>query len=108
MNHPLKNYRYDLATIATWAMFSRGLEPDFSNAVHEQLEHLKSPAQDNDRNIRDLTALLWCSIDNDDSRDLDQHDRVGLHLSTNFLHAARAAQQQSDLAQSERDSFGTD
>ncbi len=72
MTHPLKNHRYDLATIATWAMFSRGLEPDFSNAVHEQLEHLKSPAQDTHSDIRDLTTLPWCSIDNDDSRDLDQ------------------------------------
>ena len=70
--HPLQNHRVNLATIATWAMFSRGLEPEFSNAVHAQLEEFKSPAQENRSDIRDLTTLPWCSIDNDDSRDLDQ------------------------------------
>jgi exoribonuclease II len=68
----LKNHRYNLATIATWAMFSRGLEPEFSQSVHEQLVGLKAPAKEANDEIRDLTKLLWCSIDNDDSRDLDQ------------------------------------
>ncbi len=53
-------------------MFSRGLEPDFSQAVHQQLVNLKAPAKEASDDIRDLTQLLWCSIDNDDSRDLDQ------------------------------------
>ncbi len=72
MPNNLKNHRYNLATIATWAMFSRGLEPDFSQAVHQQLVNLKAPAKEASDDIRDLTQLLWCSIDNDDSRDLDQ------------------------------------
>lgn len=72
MPNNLKNHRYNLATIATWAMFSRGLEPDFSPSVHEQLIGLKAPAKEASDDIRDLTTLLWCSIDNDDSRDLDQ------------------------------------
>jgi exoribonuclease-2 len=53
-------------------MFSRGLQPEFPADVHQQLAHLKGPAQETDTSIRDLTALPWCSIDNDDSRDLDQ------------------------------------
>ena len=61
-----------MTTIATWAMYSRGLQPDFSRAVQQQVEHIKGPAHEEDSRIRDLTPLPWCSIDNDDSRDLDQ------------------------------------
>ena len=72
MRHVLSNHRINLSTIATWAMFSRGLEPEFSHAVQRQVASLKGPAVETDDNIIDLTALPWCSIDNDDSRDLDQ------------------------------------
>ena len=51
-------------------MIDRGLEPEFSPAVEKQLESISGPASD--KSLRDLTAPLWCSIDNDDSRDLDQ------------------------------------
>ncbi len=64
--------RSDLVRIATRAMVERGLEPEFSTRVEQQLSAITGPAQDSDAAIRDLTALLWCSIDNDDSRDLDQ------------------------------------
>src|SRR2546428_13057919 len=59
-----------LAAIAHQAMIDRGLQPDFSAEVQKQLQSLTKPADDN--NARDLGDLLWCSIDNDDSRDLDQ------------------------------------
>ena len=72
MHHILSNHRADLSTIATWAMFSRGLAPEFSEAVHRQVASLQGPAVENDEVIRDLTDLPWCSIDNNDSRDLDQ------------------------------------
>ncbi|WP_137895464.1 RNB domain-containing ribonuclease [Ramlibacter sp. 2FC] len=72
MDHPSTNHRADLATIAAWAMFSRGLEPEFPSAVQQQLTQFTGPAQEVDASIRDLTAQPWCSIDNDDSRDLDQ------------------------------------
>lgn len=72
MGHALSNHRADLATIAAWAMFSRGLEPEFPHAVQQQLARIKGPARETDGSIRDLTPLAWCSIDNDDSRDLDQ------------------------------------
>lgn len=72
MGHALGNHRADLATIAAWAMFSRGLEPEFPHAVQQQLARIKGPARETDGSIRDLTPLAWCSIDNDDSRDLDQ------------------------------------
>ena len=72
MRHALHHHRSDLTTIATWAMYSRGLQPVFSPAVQQQVAHLKGPAQEEDSRIRDLAPLPWCSIDNDDSRDLDQ------------------------------------
>jgi exoribonuclease-2 len=72
VRHALIHHRADLTTIATWAMFSRGLQPEFAPAVQQQLAQIKGPAQETDSRIRDLTALPWCSIDNDDSRDLDQ------------------------------------
>ncbi len=51
-------------------MRDRGLLPEFSPAAIAQAESAKGPASDS--KVRDLRKLLWCSIDNDDSRDLDQ------------------------------------
>ena len=51
-------------------MRDRGFEPDFSAAARAQVAQLTGPAPADGR--RDLRGLLWCSIDNDDSRDLDQ------------------------------------
>src|SRR5258708_7977194 len=62
----------NLLQIATEAMVSNGLEPDFSPDALKQLEGIQKPAVDTSGSLRDMTALLWCSIDNDDSRDLDQ------------------------------------
>jgi len=81
---PLKNqqHREMLSRIADNAMQERGLESQFSQEVEEQLLKITSPAQEDNELIHDLTDLLWCSIDNDDSLDLDQltvaeklHDR---------------------------------
>lgn len=64
--------RDDLHGIARRAMIHRGLQPDFSAAALEQARLLSGPAVEQDAAIRDLRELPWCSIDNDDSRDLDQ------------------------------------
>jgi exoribonuclease-2 len=53
-------------------MRDRGLDPDFSQAVLEEIASLKAAPTKSDEPTRDLRPLLWCSIDNDDSRDLDQ------------------------------------
>ena len=64
--------RSDLVRIANNAMAERGLEPEFSSRVQQQLADITGPGRESDPDIHDLTALLWCSIDNDDSLDLDQ------------------------------------
>ena len=63
-------HREILKRIARRAMLARGLLPDFSRQAITELNGLNSPA--NAGGARDRRALLWSSIDNDDSRDLDQ------------------------------------
>ena len=53
-------------------MSERGLRPEFPEGVERQLAGIRGAAVDASASIHDLTTLLWCSIDNDDSRDLDQ------------------------------------
>jgi len=64
--------RADLREIARRAMHERGLLADFAPAVLHQLASIEGPAREPQANLRDLTALAWASIDNDDSQDLDQ------------------------------------
>ena len=72
MNQPGLPRRDRLRLIAERAMVQRGLLPDFSPAVLAETDALVAAAADTDPSIRDLRGLLWCSIDNDDTRDLDQ------------------------------------
>jgi exoribonuclease-2 len=64
--------RARLRAIAVAAMQERGLDPDFSPEALAEVRALDGPAAADGRTARDLRSLLWCSIDNDDSRDLDQ------------------------------------
>jgi exoribonuclease-2 len=66
---PPRHHRADLQRVARQAMLERGLLPDFGGAVFEQLAHIAAQPEPS---LRDLRNLQWCSIDNDDSRDLDQ------------------------------------
>ena len=61
-----------LRDIAREAMLDRGFEPDFSSAARAQVAQLLHPGHPSTDGRRDLRDLPWCSIDNDDSRDLDQ------------------------------------
>lgn len=61
-----------LDEIARQAMIDRGLLPEIDAAAEKQLAEIHAPARGNEENVRDLRDLAWCSIDNDDSRDLDQ------------------------------------
>ena len=63
----------DLQATAKQIMQQRGFEPDFPAEVAAQLASLKGHPQIAPSNgLRDLRNLLWSSIDNDTSRDLDQ------------------------------------
>jgi len=53
-------------------MLERGLEPDFPAAALAEARDLFVPTAASGADRRDLRSLPWCSIDNDDSRDLDQ------------------------------------
>ncbi len=56
-------------------MRERGLLPDFSASVLEELDAIRGPASSTGESpdgARDARHLPWASIDNDDSRDLDQ------------------------------------
>jgi VacB/RNase II family 3'-5' exoribonuclease len=66
-----KNDRLSLSAIARRAMIERGMEPDVPPDARREVSSLTGPAVRVD-GVRDLRDLLWASIDNDDSRDLDQ------------------------------------
>ncbi|HEY0796188.1 MAG TPA: RNB domain-containing ribonuclease [Acidisarcina sp.] len=67
------NHPFDLQAAARQTMIERGFIPDFPAAATEQAAALAatSPAT-SPGNLEDLRHLLWSSIDNDTSRDLDQ------------------------------------
>ena len=73
-----KEHRAILQSLAHRAMIENGLLPDFSAAALTELGRIQAPAAMNgkpdlkEHRVRDLRDLLWASIDNDDSRDLDQ------------------------------------
>ena len=64
--------RIILQDIAQKAMISRGLEPDFPKVEISELNEILVPATFNPEIAKDMRDLIWCSIDNDDSLDLDQ------------------------------------
>src|SRR5579864_3702973 len=64
----------DLQALARQAMLANGFQPDFPPPVQQQLSDLKAhpPQMSGGAQVRDLRNLLWSSIDNDTSKDLDQ------------------------------------
>ena len=64
--------RITLQQIARRAMISRELVPDFPVVELAELKEITSAATYQSVQAKDLRHLLWCSVDNDDSLDLDQ------------------------------------
>src|ERR1035437_10039056 len=64
----------DLQAMARQVMLAQGFEPDFPPATRQQLAEISAhpPQLTPSDKVRDLRGLLWSSIDNDTSRDLDQ------------------------------------
>jgi exoribonuclease R len=65
-------HQHDLRAIARRVMVERDLLPDFSSAVMAEVARSQAAPANGAPKMRDLRGLLWCSIDNEDSRDLDQ------------------------------------
>ncbi|MGA9528484.1 MAG: RNB domain-containing ribonuclease [Terriglobales bacterium] len=64
----------DLQATAKQIMIAQGFEPDFPPEVPPQLAAIRAnpPSLATSNGVRDLRSLLWSSIDNDTSKDLDQ------------------------------------
>jgi exoribonuclease-2 len=67
-----KEHRSFLRRIARRAMIEKGLLPDFSDEAIAELAGIQTPAVTDGEKVRDLRNILWASIDNDDTRDIDQ------------------------------------
>ncbi|MEQ1948374.1 MAG: RNB domain-containing ribonuclease [Bryobacteraceae bacterium] len=63
---------FDLSSAAREEMIREGFQPDFPPAALRQLNQLKADTPEMSAGVRDLRSLLWSSIDNESSRDLDQ------------------------------------
>jgi VacB/RNase II family 3'-5' exoribonuclease len=69
-NHPV---HFNLVAAAHAAMIQNGFQPDFPAGTETELEQIKAqPAAQPGPDVVDLRNLLWSSIDNDTSKDLDQ------------------------------------
>ncbi len=93
MSTSARRFRGDtrLSRIAHQVMRDRGLLPTYSADVMAEVTALNAPATASPLELRDLRELLWASIDNDDSRDLDQLSVAGLReggLDTIFVAVA--------------------
>ena len=64
--------------MARKAMIDAGFQPDTPAEVDREVARLDEPAELARRGsgVRDLRDILWSSIDNDDTRDLDQVEYV--------------------------------
>src|SRR5260370_36195458 len=65
-----------LQAIARQVMLAHGFEPDFPAETRQQLADISAhpPQLAPSDKVRDLRGLLWSSIDNDTSKNLDQID----------------------------------
>lgn len=62
---------FDLHAAARRVLAAAGFEPDIDATMRQQLERLIEPAPV-ERDVKDLRDRPWSSIDNNESRDLDQ------------------------------------
>jgi exoribonuclease-2 len=67
-------FSIDLQAMARQVMLAQGFEPNFPPETQQQLADISAhpPQLAPSDTVRDLRGLLWSSIDNDTSKDLDQ------------------------------------
>jgi VacB/RNase II family 3'-5' exoribonuclease len=73
-NQNSNHSKIDFEALAKQSLAAHGFKPEFGSEVERQLAELRAhpPAVQASNEIRDMRKLLWSSIDNDTSRDLDQ------------------------------------
>ena len=91
---------FDLASAALHDLLAAGFHPDFPPAALQQLAAIRSAPTPTA--LTDLRSLLWSSIDNDSSRDLDQIEvaretPVGIEISVAIADVAVTIAQGSPL-----------
>ncbi|MGA2714033.1 MAG: RNB domain-containing ribonuclease [Bryobacteraceae bacterium] len=65
--------KFDLIAAARREMIHQGFDPDYAPGTDRQIAEIRTkPVPTPTGGVRDLRDLLWSSIDNDTSRDLDQ------------------------------------
>jgi exoribonuclease-2 len=70
---PAHPYHFNLVAAAHAAMLEHGFQPDFPASAAGEVAAIEAePALPQNGAVKDLRSLLWSSIDNDTSRDLDQ------------------------------------
>src|SRR3954471_18832110 len=62
---------FDMHAAARRVLRAEGFEPDINEAARKQADQIKGPAG-TEAGVRDLRDRPWSSIDNTESRDLDQ------------------------------------
>jgi len=88
---------FDLRAAAHQEMLAQGFQPDFSPQAIQQVKALEDPkAHATPEGVRDLRSLLWSSIDNDSSRDLDQAE-VAERVSSGIRVLVAVADVDSDV-----------
>jgi len=71
--HSTKNLQFNLVAAAHADMIEHGFQPDFPAGTDTELAKIETHAQlPSGPEVKDLRQLLWSSIDNDTSKDLDQ------------------------------------
>ena len=71
--HSSKPLHFNLVSAAHAAMIEHGFQPDFPAGTDTELAAIQAhPEPPVSQGIKDLRNLLWSSIDNDTSKDLDQ------------------------------------
>ena len=117
--HSSQPLHFNLVAAAHAAMIEHGFKPDFPDGIDAELAaiqaHAASPsAQSSASEFKDLRGLLWSSIDNDTSKDLDQIEwaeqlpdgRIRVLVGVADVDARVAQGNRDRQARAQRDHFG--